>query len=78
MRGTWVAQSVKQPTLFFANLFFIFWEREQERAHTSGGSAERETQNPKQALGSGLAAQSTMQGLNPQTVRSQPEPESDA
>ena len=31
---------------------------------------ERETQNPRQAPGSELSAQSLMQGSNPQTVRS--------
>ena len=34
------------------------------------GQRERETQNPKQAPGSKLSAQSPMRGLNPQTVRS--------
>ena len=43
-----------------------------------GGGAERETQNPKQAPGSKLSAQSPMQGLNSQTARSLPEPKSDA
>ena len=31
---------------------------------------ERETQNPKQALGSELSAQSPLRGLSPQTVKS--------
>ena len=46
----------------------------------SGGGAEREseTQNLKQAPGSELSAQSLMWGLNPQAVRSGPEPKSDA
>ena len=34
---------------------------------------EREAQNPKQALGSELSAQSLTWGLNPWTVRSRPE-----
>ena len=38
---------------------------------------ERETQNPKQAPGSELSAQSLMRGSNSQTVRSWPEPKSD-
>ena len=37
-------------------------ERERER--------ERETENPKQAPGSELSAQSPMRGSNPQTARS--------
>ena len=38
----------------------------------SWGGAERarETENPKQASGSELSAQSSKQGLNPRTVRS--------
>ena len=35
---------------------------------------ERETQNPKQAPGSELSAQSPTWGSNPQTMRSLPEP----
>ena len=35
-----------------------------------GAERERETQNPKQALGSDLTAQSPIWGLDPQTVRS--------
>ena len=46
----------------------------------SGGGAERErgTQDPKQVPGSELSAQSPMWGLNSRTVRSWPEPKSDA
>ena len=43
-----------------------------------GAERERETQNPKQALGSELSAQDQMWGSNPQTVRSWPELKSDA
>ena len=43
-----------------------------------GAERERETQNPKQAPGSELSAQSPTQGSNPQTVRSWPELKSDA
>ena len=47
----------------------------------SGGGAERErereTQNPKQAPGSELSAQSPTRGSNPQTARSWPELKSD-
>ena len=48
-------------SLFKFFLIFIF-----ERQSMSGGGAEREThtQNPKQAPGSELSAQSPMQGLN--------------
>ena len=42
------------------------------------GQRERETQNPKQAPGSELSAQSPMQRLNSQTARSWPEPKLDA
>ena len=46
----------------------------------SGGGAEREgeTQNPKQAPGPELSAQSPTPGSNSQAVRSCPEPKSDA
>ena len=37
----------------------------------------RKTQNPKRGPGSKLSAQNPMRGLNPQTVRSCPEPKSD-
>ena len=49
---------------------FIFL-RDRERQSTSEGGAEREreTQNPKQAPGSELSAQSPVRGLDPQTVR---------
>ena len=42
------------------------------------GQRGRETQNPKQAPGSELSAQSPTGGLNSQTARSRPEPKSDA
>ena len=52
---------------------FIF-ERERERERQSmrrgEGQRERKTQNPKQAPGSELSAQSLMQGSNPRAVRS--------
>ena len=55
---------------------FIF---EGERKSMGGGGAETgETQNPKQAPGSELSAQSPMRGSNSQTVRSLPELKSDA
>ena len=42
------------------------------------GQRERETQNLKQTPGSELSAQGLKWGSNPQTVRSRPEPKSDA
>ena len=51
---------------------FVF-ERERDRVREGEGKTERETQNPKQAVGSELSAQSPMWGSNPQTVRSRPE-----
>ncbi|EJW90164.1 hypothetical protein EVA_21729, partial [gut metagenome] len=41
-----------------------------ERARVGEGQRERETQNPKQAPGSELSAQSSTWGLNSQTMRS--------
>ena len=46
---------------------FILRERERERERERGvgeGKKERETQNPKQAPGSKLSAQSLMRGSN--------------
>ena len=54
---------------------FIF---ERETRYKWGRGRERGTQDLKQAPGSELSAQSPMRGLNPQTVRSGPEPKSDA
>ena len=47
-------------------------ERERERQSVSGGGAERERemQNPKQAPGAELSAQSPTRGSNSKTVRS--------
>ena len=48
---------------------FIF-ERQRETEHKWGeGQREKETQNPKEAPGSELSAQSLMQGSNSRTVR---------
>ena len=55
-------------------MFIYFWDR--DRAWVGEGLRERETQNPKQAPGSELSAQSPTQGSNSQTVRSWPEPKS--
>ena len=60
--------------LFFIIMIFNVYLclRETERQSMRGGGAEREreTQNPKQAPGSELSAQSRMRGSNSQTVRS--------
>ena len=45
---------------------FMHFERERERK----GQREREIQNPKQALGYKLSAQSPKRGSNSQTARS--------
>ena len=57
-------------------MFIYFWEKDIERVGEE--QRERETQNPKQAPGSELAAQSPRQGPNPWTTRSWREPKSDA
>ena len=51
---------------------FIIFERERERNRVQAGEGQRarETQNPKQALGSELSAQSPMRGSNSWTMRS--------
>ena len=59
-------------------MFIYFWERGRDRAWAGERQRERETQNPKQAPGSELSAQSPMQGSNSQTARSWPEPKLDA
>ena len=46
--------------IYFFNLFL----REKETECEQGKGKERETQNPKQAPGSELSAQSLMRGLN--------------
>ena len=58
---------------FFFLLTFIFErerDRERDRAQTGKGKRERATQNPKQAPGSELSAQTPRQGSNPRTARS--------
>ena len=54
------------------------FESQRQSANRGGAERERERQNQKQAPGSELAAQSPTRGLNSQTVRSWPEPKSDA
>ena len=51
-------------------LFLRERERERDRARAEEEQRERETQNPKQAPGSELSAQSLTWGLKSQTVRS--------
>ena len=62
---------------FFFNVYFIFGT-ERDRAWTGEGQRERETQNRKQAPGSKPSAQSLTRGSNSLTVRSWPEPKSEA
>ena len=57
---------------------FIYFEGERDKVWAGEGQRERETQNPKQTSGSELSAQSPTRGSNSQTVRSWPEPKSDA
>ena len=61
-------------------LFFLGRERERQTAckQGRGREGERETQNPKQAPGSELSAQSLTRSSNSETVRSWPEPKSEA
>ena len=54
---------------FVFNVYLFLRDRETER-QSGGGQREKETQNLKQAPGSGLSAQSPTWGLNPRTVRS--------
>ena len=55
---------------FFSFLNFHLFLRERERERAGEGQRERETQNPKQAPGSELSAQSPTWGSNSQAVRS--------
>ena len=48
--------------VFFFNVSFIF-ESERDRVWAGEGQREKETENPKQAPGSELSAQSRMWGL---------------
>ena len=47
-----------------------FLERDRDRVRVGEGQRERETENPKQAPGSELSAQSPKQDSNPQAMRS--------
>ena len=55
---------------FFFNVYLFLRDRERASEHEQGRGRERETQNPKQAPGSELSAQSLMRGSNSQTMRS--------
>ena len=68
------ATKVPLYSLFFNVYLFIL--RERDRAWAGEGQRERETQNPKQAPGSELSAQSPTWGSNPPAVRLWPEPKS--
>ena len=61
-------------------MFIFIFERERvrEQAHKQGRGRERHTQNPKQTPGPELSVQSLTRDSNSQTVRSWPEPKSDA
>ena len=45
-------------------MFLFISERQRDRAQAGEGQRKRETQNPKQAPGSELPAQSPLQGWN--------------
>ena len=53
---------------FKVYLFLRERERERERAMSGGRGREKETQNPKQAPGSELSAQSPTRGWDSQTT----------
>ena len=65
-------------SIFFKKLFlmYVYFEREREQAEE--GQREQGTQNPKQAPGSELPAESPMRGSNSRTMRSWPELKLDA
>ena len=73
-------QEVWTPVCFcFCFLCPFTFESERETERDSRGGAEREGDTDSEAApGSELSAQSPMRGLNPRTVRSCPEPKSDA
>ena len=64
------------PFFYFFNVYLFLRarqrqrQRQRDRAQVGEGQRERETQNPKQAPGSELSAQSLTWALNPQTMRS--------
>ena len=75
-KATGQERTLKKNFFFFT--FIYFWEKRESEHKFREGQREKETQNPKQALGSEPSAQSLMQGLNSQTVKSGPELKSDS
>ena len=70
----WATQVPLYVYIFNVYLFL----RDRDRMWVGEGQRDRETQNLKQAPGSELSAQSPTRGSNWRTVRSWPEPKSDA
>ena len=70
----WIICFLGVELIKFFSLFFFFYTYllliERDRAQVGEGQREKETQNPNQAPGSELSAQSLMRGSNSQTVRS--------
>ena len=60
---------MKLDFLFIKKFFLCLFLRERKRMRVSRGGVEREGDTESEA-GSRLSAESLMQGLNPQTVRS--------
>ena len=63
--------------LFKIFLMFILFLRQRDTEHKRGWGRGRDTENPKQAPGSKLSAQSPTEGSNSSTSRLWPEPKSD-
>ena len=59
-------------------MFLLLFLRDKETESEQVRGRERETQNPRQAPGSELSAQSLKWGSNSQATRSRPAPKSDA
>ena len=59
--------NLEAPSKNFFNVYLFERERERERERVKAGEGqrERETQDPKQAAGSELSAQSPTPGSNP-------------
>ena len=72
-----LSHSTEPPQLFF-NVYLFLKERKRDRVQAGEGQRERESQNLKQAPGSGLSAQGPTWDLNLWTGRSGPEPKLDA
>ena len=64
---------LRAKCFFIKNFFYVslfLRKRERDRVQAGEGQRKRETQNPKQAPGSELSAQSPTWGSNSRTVRS--------